>query len=176
MPYARPRDKHQRLLCDSRGGRWGRAGFYNERLCERTGQLEAIFDASGVSCEVLVGGKLGVGAAVTPAAPTSPGQATIRDVGTQPDGYYVRPSKRSAAMTKGAGAHMARTLEELMTTDPAGAARAEAAYNGVGLGFWPASAWRKAKRAWLLRLFLRWVRSVFIALLVAGAAVYFELV
>ena len=79
-------------------------------------------------------------------------------------------------MTTGAGAHMARTLEELMNTDPAGAARAEAAYNGVGLGFWPASAWQQGKRAWLLRLFLRWVRSVFIALLVAGAAVYFELV
>ena len=45
-------------------GRWGRAGFYNQRLCERPGQLEAIFDASGVSCEILVGGKLGVGDAV----------------------------------------------------------------------------------------------------------------
>jgi hypothetical protein len=154
-------------------GRWGRAGFYNQRLCERPGQLEAIFDASGVSCEILVGGKLGVGDAVTPAPPTSPGQATVRDVGTQPDGYYVRPSKRTAAMIKGAGAHMTRTLEELVKTDPAGAARAEAAYNSVGLGFWPARAWQQAKRVWPRRLFLR---SVFITLVVAAAAVYFELV
>lgn len=57
--------------------------FYNERLCQRVGQLEAIFEASGYSCEVLVGGALSVGAEVTAAPADSPGQTTIRDIGTQ---------------------------------------------------------------------------------------------
>ena len=100
-------------------------------------QLEAIFDASGVSCEVLVGGPLNVGEQVTAASKWSPGQATVRDVGTQPPGYYIRPSKRSAAMARGAAQQMSTTLEELLTTDPNGVARVEAAYNSIGLGFWP---------------------------------------
>ena len=121
--------------------------MYNERLCERPGQLEAIFDASGVSCEVLVGGKLGVGDSVRPAPKSSPGQSTVRDLGKQPPGYFVRPSRRTKAMGKAAHAHMARALDDLLTTDPVGADRAEAAYNSVGLGFWPASV----RAAWRLR-------------------------
>ena len=34
------------------------------------------------------------------------------------------------------------TLQAMMRADPKGAARAEAAYRSVGLGFWPASAWQ----------------------------------
>ena len=120
--------------------------FYNERLCNRPGQLEAIFDASGVSCEVLVGGPLNVGEQVTAASKWSPGQATVRDVGTQPPGYYIRPSKRSAAMARGAAQQMSTTLEELLTTDPNGVARVEAAYNSIGLGFWPTASWTPAKK------------------------------
>ena len=55
-------------------------------------------------------------------------------------------------MAKGAHAHMARALDGLLTTDPVGADRVEAAYNSVGLGFWPASVrsiWRlRARRRW----------------------------
>ena len=37
---------------------------------------------------------------------------------------------------------LARTLDELVETEPAGAARAEAAYNSVGLGFWSQKKWQ----------------------------------
>lgn len=118
--------------------------FYNEKLCGRAGQLEAIFDASGCSCEVVVGGPLRVGASVT-AAGSATRTDIVRDVGTQPPGYYVRPSKRTAAMNRGASVHMARALDVLMQTDVAGAERAQAAYESVGLSFWPTSSWKAAK-------------------------------
>lgn len=117
---------------------------YNERLCGRPGQVEAIWDSAGVSCEVLVGGPLSVGDAVTPAPANSAGQKTVQDKGTQPAGYFVRPSKRTTVMVDSAKAQLSAALDGLLTSgDAEGAARAEAAYASVGLGFWPASsAWR----------------------------------
>lgn len=143
--------------------------FYNERLCGRPGQLEAIFLASGVSCEVLVGGALCVNDVVKPAPHGSPGHRTERDLGTQPPGYYVRPSKRTAAMAKCAHAQMVETLKEMMRTDPAGAARAEAAYNSVGIGFWPASAWQQETA----RRRHRMIAKSVVAGVLTASAVYF---
>ena len=141
--------------------------MYNERLCGRSGQLEAIFDVSGCSCEVLVGGPLRTGDTVTPAPASSPGSATVRDLGTQPPGYYVRPSKRTAAMVRGAKAQMVATLDRLKHTDPVGAARVEAAYNSVDLGFWPASNWARADKEMKQRW--RFAAASGLAVLIAAA-------
>jgi len=114
--------------------------FYNERMCQRPGQLEAIFDASGVSCEVLVGGKLQIGdQLIRISTPTS----TIRDLGAQPSGYFVRPTKRSPQMISGALAQLRSMLEDLIATDPEGAKRLQAAYRSVDLDFWPKRDWER---------------------------------
>lgn len=112
--------------------------FYNERLCERPGQLEAIWEASGVSCEVIRGGRLRVGDTVG----VVPGsfQPAKRDIGTMPPGYYVRPSLRTAEMVAGAREQLLKAKAALERSDPEGVARVAKAYGSVGLGFWPAAA------------------------------------
>ena len=115
---------------------------YNAKLCGREGQVEAIFDASGVSCEVLVGGQLRISDRLSVAPPSSPGHATERDVGAQAPGYYVRPSERTLEMVAGARAHGEATLAAALAAgDRKGVARAERAYNAVGLRLWPAAAY-----------------------------------
>ena len=111
--------------------------FYNEKLCGREGQVEAIWDASGVSCEVLVGGSLSVSDAVEPAPPGSAGHGTERDLGDQPPGYFERPSRRTAATVADARRAADLALKDLAKTDLAGAIRVERAYAAVGLRFWP---------------------------------------
>ena len=143
-------------------------GFYNERMCGRPGQVDACFDATGVCCEVLTGGKLSLGDAVLPAPRGSPGHKNTRDSGRLPPSWYVPPTKRTAAMTESADVHMSATLDVLMATDPAGAARAEKAYNSVGLNFWPAVAWQKV----LARRRRRAMQDFAVAGLVATSAAY----
>lgn len=136
-------------------------------------QLEAIFDVSGVSCEVLQGGVVAVGDAVCPEPADSPAHATVRDLGSQPPGYFVRPSKRTAGMLRGASLHMAGTLERVMKDDPDGAVRVEAAYESVGLRFWPASSWDAAavlRRRRQRRQSLAACAAIAVALAAAGVA------
>ena len=143
--------------------------FYNERACGRPGQLRAIFQSSGVSCEILVGGVLSVDDVVKPTPYASPGQNTKQDIGTQPPGYFTIPTERTAAMITGANKQMTETLFAMMRRDPAGAFRPEAAYNSVGLKFWPGGAWRVAcarHRRWKFAMIL-------LTAVMAASAAYF---
>jgi len=126
-----------------------------------------------VSCEVLQGGVVAVGDAVCPEPADSPAHATVRDLGSQPPGYFVRPSKRTAGMLRGASLHMAGTLERVMKDDPDGAVRVEAAYESVGLRFWPASSWDAAavlRRRRQRRQSLAACAAIAVALAAAGVA------
>lgn len=143
--------------------------MYNERKNCRPGLMEAVWEAAGVSCEVVLGGTLREGAEVSH-VPRSHAPERV-DAGSQFDGYYLPPSRRSdahfrdAVREKKKAAALAHRLR-----DSEGLQRAEAAYRTVGLGFWPtsvvvaapASRWRSwAKlcvQPLLLLLGLAWLR------------------
>jgi MOSC domain-containing protein YiiM len=120
--------------------------MYNERKNGIPGMMEAIWNESGVSCQVLVGGSISVGDSVqiipVPPVPLNGEDANANvleatDPGNQPPGYYVPPSKRTTKMVMGALQMMRETKKQLAATDPEGVARVEVSYQSVGLSFWP---------------------------------------
>jgi hypothetical protein len=118
--------------------------MYNERKNAIPGLLEAIWDEAGVSCEVLVGGTIEVGDEVKvlskeELADKYEGGSVQVDVGHQPPGFFVKPSKRSADMVKGGLSGKKELHAILLADDPVGVDRLEKSYNSVGLTFWPKS-------------------------------------
>ena len=109
--------------------------MYNERKNGAAGMMEAAWDASGISCEVIAGGRLRVGDRVE--VLSKPKDKARIDAGTQPAGYYTPPSRRSAATVRRAAKQMAEARAALEPLDGEGVARVERAYNSVGLSFWP---------------------------------------
>ena len=114
---------------------------YNERKNKIPGLMEALWDAGGVSCEILVGGTIHVGdqlIVVTEDKNEDGGQYRI-DPGKQSSGFFVRPSKRTAAMVKDGLEGSKKAYAKLIKSDPDGVERTERSYNSVGLTFWPKS-------------------------------------
>ena len=72
-------------------------------------------------------------------------------------------------MITGANKQMTETLFAMMRRDPAGAFRPEAAYNSVGLKFWPGGAWRVACARHRRRKF---AMILLTAVMVASAGVF----
>ena len=107
--------------------------MYNERKNGIPGMMEAIWNESGVSCEVLVGGSIAVGDVVQ-ILENDKGEV---DDGNQPPGYYVPPSKRTTAMVMGSMQCLREMKVTLAEIDPEGVERVEASYSTVGLTFWP---------------------------------------
>ena len=105
---------------------------YNERKNGIPGLMNAIWDASGVSCEVLAGGTVCPGDPVVITDETGP-----VDDGDYLPSYYIPPSRRSADMVKKTLAFMREKKEEYRESDPDGVMRADASYSTVGLTFWP---------------------------------------
>jgi hypothetical protein len=115
--------------------------MYNERKNQTPGLMEALWDAGGVSCEILEGGDIAVGDEVTVRHPNSEGLPI--DVGHRPESFFIRPSKRTAAMVRDALEGSKALHAELLASDPEGVDRAQASYGSVGLRFWPKSSNRK---------------------------------
>lgn len=111
--------------------------MYNERKNQTPGLMEALWDAGGVSCEVLEGGEVGVGDEVTVGHPNN--EDIPVDVGHRAKGFFVRPSKRSAEMVREALQDSKDLHSKLLASDPEGVDRAQASYESVGLSFWPKS-------------------------------------
>lgn len=111
--------------------------MYNERKNQTPGLMEALWDAGGVSCEVLEGGDIAVGDEVTVGHPNAEGLPV--DAGHRPESFFIRPSKRSAAMVREALEESKTLHAELVASDPEGVDRAQASYESVGLSFWPKS-------------------------------------
>ena len=111
--------------------------MYNERKNQTLGLMEALWDAGGVSCEVLEGGDIAVGDEVTVGHPNSEGFPV--DIGHRPSGFFTRPSKRTAAMVRDALQESKARHAQLLALDPEGVNRAQASYESVGLSFWPKS-------------------------------------
>mmetsp|Transcript_38077 Transcript_38077/g.92629 ORF Transcript_38077/g.92629 Transcript_38077/m.92629 type:complete len:313 (+) Transcript_38077:408-1346(+) len=113
---------------------------YNERKNRIPGLMEALWDSGGVSCEILVGGTIHVGDRLIIVADKEEQQRQYRiDPGKQSSGFFVRPSKRTAAMVKDGLEGSKKAYTKLIKSDPGGVERAEASYNSVGLNFWPRS-------------------------------------
>lgn len=114
--------------------------MYNERKNGIPGMMEALWDAGGVSCEVLRGGSIAVGDTLRVVSqPQSMNTSGIVDPGHQSSGFFVRPSKRSTAMILEGLQHQKKTHAVLVASDPEGVERAAASYASVGLTFWPKS-------------------------------------
>ena len=96
--------------------------------------MEALWDARGVSCEVLEGGEIAVGDEVT-VDPNNEG--LVVDVGHRATGFFTRPSKRTAAMVSEPLEESRALHKDMLVSDPEGAARAQASYESFGLSFWP---------------------------------------
>ena len=111
--------------------------MYNERKNGIPGLMEAIWNESGVSCQVLVGGHIRVGDSVEILS-----QQEEIDDGKQLPGYYVPPSKRTATMVKESLKQRKLNMQKFAEIDPEGVGRASAAYETVGLTFW-AKHWTK---------------------------------
>ena len=107
--------------------------MYNERKNGVPGMMESIWNEAGISCQVLVGGPIQQGDSVE----ILMHQQHEIDDGYQPPGYYIPPSKRTAAMVKEALAISRENFKSFSKTDPEGVERARAAYETVGLTFWP---------------------------------------
>ena len=109
--------------------------LYNERKAGCPGMMEAVWMASGVSCEVVAGGTLRVG---DPLAMVGEKDASRVDAGIHPAGYYLPPSKRTSAMVREARERQAAARAALEASGGReGVERAERAYASVGLTFWP---------------------------------------
>uniref|UniRef100_A0A7S1B9Z2 MOSC domain-containing protein n=1 Tax=Corethron hystrix TaxID=216773 RepID=A0A7S1B9Z2_9STRA len=106
--------------------------MYNERKNRIPGMTEAIWNDSGVSCEVLRGGAFRVGDSVE----ITEEKREIDD-GNQPPGYYISPSQRTAHMVKSALEINREKKMEYLKVDPVGVERVDASYGTVGLKFWP---------------------------------------
>ncbi len=110
--------------------------MYNERKNETPGLMEALWDAGGISCEVLEGGEIAVGDQIT-VRPNTEGH--LIDVGHRSKGFFTRPSKRSAEMVREALEENKEVYKSVLSVDPQGVDRAQASYESVGLSFWPKS-------------------------------------
>lgn len=108
---------------------------YNERKNGVPGLMEAIWDHSGVSTEVLVGGAIRVGDKVE----ILDQQKMAVDAGIQAPGYYIPPKQRTAQMVKDARAAVGKHKKELMEFDREGVERVDKSYASVGLKFWPST-------------------------------------
>jgi MOSC domain-containing protein YiiM len=111
--------------------------MYNERKNQIKGMMEALWDAGGVSCEIIESGRISIGDSVVINASKDQGIAV--DDGGKPSWFYVRPSQRSAEMVKEALAGNKKAYQQLKESDPEGVRRAQASYESVGLSFWPKS-------------------------------------
>jgi MOSC domain-containing protein YiiM len=108
--------------------------MYNERRNSTPGLMEALWEAGGVSCEVIEGGTVSIGDTVS----IKPNDGSfLVDGGFRDEGFYVRPSKRSAAMVREALKTSKELHKKFSASDPEGAARAQSSYESVGLSFWP---------------------------------------
>ena len=134
---------------------------YRERSTARPGLMDALWDVSGVCCEVVRGGTLRPGDAVHVLAADHPDRV---DTGVQPPGFFTRPRQRTAAIHRASLAARAAALPKLLERDPEGVGRIVHSYNSVGLQIFR----RPPRRADLGTRF-----AVMIGLFVGGLALVF---
>lgn len=104
--------------------------MYNERTNAAEGLMCALWDAAGVNCEIVSGGTLRVGDALS----FGESDASRVNDGGKPVAFFKHPKKRNReeAMACLPSREMAI---ELVARDPVGAWRAQKAYERVGLSF-----------------------------------------
>lgn len=122
---------------------------YNEKKNQRPGLMETLWNAAGVNCEILQGGRIQVGDAVQ-VLTRSQLEASLRqgdakatvpmiDPGEKTPGFFVPPRERTAEMVKQGLEGRKRAYEKYSVQDPVGSARATSSFASVGLSFWPSS-------------------------------------
>ena len=111
--------------------------MYNERKNGIPGMMEAIWKEAGVSCQILSSGKISIKDSVTILPFSLETKDLLFDPGNHEPGYYIPPSKRTAAMVKGALQEKKDMKAILLKIDPDGIQRSKDSYASVGLKMWP---------------------------------------
>jgi hypothetical protein len=107
--------------------------MYNERKNQIPGLMECLWETGGVSCEIIRGGTIRVGDTMKILTNTD-GNRVPTD-GGKPDGFYIRPKLRTAAIVKAMLEGKKRSKERLMETDKEGLLRLQRSYESVGLKY-----------------------------------------
>lgn len=110
--------------------------MYNERKNQTPGLMDALWDAGGVSCEILEGGQISIGDVISIHSNT---EGHLIDAGHRSKGFFTRPSKRTAGMVREELEEKKTIYQEFSVIDPKGVERIQASYESVGLSFWPKS-------------------------------------
>ena len=98
---------------------------YRQAQCKRPTLLEHLWDVCGVNCEIIQGGTVRVGDTVSVVPNTyQPKRATA---GHKPEGFFIKPSKRTAAMVRKMPIPVL-TAMRMALIDPVGFQRAEDGY------------------------------------------------
>lgn len=110
--------------------------MYNERKNQIPGLMECLWETGGVSCEIIRGGTIRVGDTMKILSTyTTDDNNRIPTDGGKPDGFYIRPKLRTAAIVKAMLEGKNRTKERLMETDKEGLLRLQRGYESVGLKY-----------------------------------------
>ena len=129
---------------------------YREAQCKRPKLMEHLWDVCGVNCEIIQGGTVRVGDTVAVVPNTyQPKRATA---GHKPDGFFIRPSKRTAEMVRKMPIPVLAAMK-MALIDPVGFQRAEDGYTSVGCTFFPPKAYRAGA------LVIKWRNPVLVAVL-----------
>ncbi|KAL1495856.1 hypothetical protein AB1Y20_014500 [Prymnesium parvum] len=139
--------------------------MYNERLNGAEGLMHALWEAAGVSCEVLTGGLLKAGDCVVVG---EAGGVQIDD-GGKPAGFYTHPKRRSSQEAK-ACIPSREAAAALAARDPGGAWRLQKAYERVGISYFAGGMPEKAASPFKWRGKLQVMGMVIIAIAVLANA------
>lgn len=129
---------------------------YREAQCKRPKLMEHLWDVCGVNCEIIQGGTVRVGDAVSVVPNTyAPKRATA---GHKPEGFFIRPSKRTAEMVRNMPVPVLAAMK-MALIDPVGFQRTQDSYTSVGQHFFNAKAYRAGA------LVIKWRNPVLVAVL-----------
>lgn len=129
---------------------------YREAQCKRPKLMEHLWLDLGVNCEIIQGGTVRVGDTVSVVPNTyQPKRATA---GHKPEGFFIRPSQRTAEMVKKMPIPVLAAMR-MALIDPVGFQRAEDGYTSVGCTFFSPKAYRAGA------LVIKWRTPVLVAVL-----------
>lgn len=112
--------------------------MYNERRNKIPGLMDSLWEAGGVSCEIIRGGKISAGDSVTILSAEESERLAAGRVpvdGGKSEAFYVRPKNRSAEMVNALLEGKKRTKQRLMETDKNGLLRLQQSHESVGLSY-----------------------------------------
>lgn len=140
---------------------------YREAQCQRPGLMNNLWEACGVCCEIVEGGKVKIGDTLQ-IVPDSH-QPDKVDPGLKPPGFFLRPADRTTQMVK--AAIISPPLAVILALmDPHGFQMVEEGYNSAGQHFWSPKAYQAGLVAMKVRTPVAIAVGVAVLSMVLGCA------